>query len=303
MWFKNLRLYRLTQPFSLTPEALAEKLASKPFQPCGGLDLTRYGWVPPLGRHGTSLVHATGGCLMVCAKKQEKILPGAVVNEHLDERVSQIEAAEKRRVSRKERKDLKDEVIFSLLPKAFTRSRLDFAYIDTQSRLIVVNAASAKRAEDLLTALREALETLPCLPVVASSAPALVMTQWLAQGHANAPFAMGEECDLLAPKDGRIVRCKKQDLSADEIRNHLTVGLAVQKMSLVWNDALQFVLDDQLSIKRLKFADALLEKAQERNPETAAEAFDTDFAVMALELRQFVHALLEALGGETLPDA
>lgn len=303
MWFKNIRLYRLTQPFSLSPEALAEKLASKLFQPCGGLDLTRYGFVPPLGRHGTSLVHATNGCLMVCAKKQEKILPGAVVNEHLDERVSQIEQAEKRRVSRKERQDLKDEVIFSLLPKAFVRSRLDFAYIDTQEGLIVVNAASAKRAEDLLTALREALDTLPCLPVVAQTAPAFIMTQWLAQGHANTPFEMGEECDLLAPKDGRIVRCKKQDLSADEIRNHITVGLAVQKMSLLWNQAIAFVLDDQLGLKRLKFEDALLDKAQERRADTAAEAFDNDFAVMTLELRPFIKAVLAALGGETLPDA
>ncbi len=302
MWFKNLRLYRLTQPFKLSPEQLDEKLATKPFNPCGGLDVMRYGWVPPLGRHGSSLVHATDGCYMICAKKQEKILPGAVVNEHLDERVGQIEAAESRRVSRKERQDLKDEIIFTLLPKAFTRSRLDFAYIDTKSAMIVVNAGSAKRAEDLLAALREAIETLPCLPVTAQILPVQVMTQWLAQGFADAPFVMGEECDLQAPKDGRIVRCKKQDLSADEIRNHLTVGMVVHKMSLVWKEAINFVLDEQLGIKRIKFEDTLIEKSKDRRPETAAEEFDIEFAIMALELRHFVQELLVALGGEEMPE-
>ncbi|MCB1731441.1 MAG: recombination-associated protein RdgC, partial [Halieaceae bacterium] len=34
MWFKNIRAYRLTIPFALSPEQLAEQLGPREFQPC-----------------------------------------------------------------------------------------------------------------------------------------------------------------------------------------------------------------------------------------------------------------------------
>lgn len=297
MFFKNLRVYRLTKPLELTAEQLAEKMSAGEFQPCGALDLNRYGWVPPLGSSGTSLVHATDGCIMVCAKKQEKILPGAVVNEHLDQRVAEIEKSEDRRIGRKERQELKDEIIFSLLPKAFTRSRLDLAYIDNKSGLIVVNSSSAKRAEDLLAALRQALESLPCLPLTVASSPAEILTEWVRRGHADSPFLLGENCELTS-KDGRKINAKKEDLSSDEIRAHLNAGHKVKKVALGWKEAIIFTLDDEMSIKRLKFADALIEKAGDRNPETDTEKSDCEFAIMALEIRHFIADIVNALGGE-----
>lgn len=298
MWFKNLRLYRLTEEWTLSPEQLNEKLAEFCFNPCGSLDPMRYGFEAPLGRHGSEFVHVTNGYIMICAKKQEKILPGGVVKEQLEEKVQAIKDAESRPVGRKERDTLKDEIIFSLLPKAFTRSSLDYAYIAPQDGLIVVNAGSAKRAEDLLSKLREALGSLRCLPIAPKNIPTQVMTQWLREGEAPHQFTLGEEVELLASKDGRIVRCKKQDLTASEIRSHLDSGMHVNKIGLVWKDAISCIIDDQLAIKRLKFEDVISDKANERNPESKAEQFDADFAIMAMELKIFIAALLAAFGGE-----
>src|SRR5690625_644650 len=156
MWFKNLRLYRFTETCTLTPEALLKN----PFHPCGKMDTKRSGWSPPLGHQGTEYVQAAHGYMMICSKRQEKLLPAAVVNEHLEEKVQEIQAEEGRPVGRKERQTLKDEIIFSLLPQAFSKSARDFAYIAPLEGLIVVNAASAKRAEDLLSQLRESLGSL-----------------------------------------------------------------------------------------------------------------------------------------------
>ena len=58
------------------------------------------------------------------------------------------------------------------------------------------------------------------------------------------------------------------------------------------------ILDDQLAVKRLKFDDVISEKANERNPESKAEQFDADFAIMAGELKNFIRALTNAFGGE-----
>lgn len=297
MWFKNLRIYRLTRAFDSTPEGLAELLEPLTFQPCGKLDPVRYGWVPPLGRHGSQLVHACNGNIMVCAKRQEKILPAAVIKEQLDERVANLAAEEGRHIGRKERDSLKDEVIFDLLPRALAKSTLDFAYIAPQEKLVYVNSASSKRAEELLSGLREALGSLSAVPVTAVNPPVACMTEWLREHTLPARFTLGEECELQAPKDGRVIRCKNQDLTADEILSHIHSGMVVNKLALTWNEAIHFVLDDQLAIKRLKFDDKLLELAGERNPETAAEEFDTDFSVMSAELASFLADLLAAFGG------
>lgn len=298
MWFKNARLYRLTEAWSISPEDLAAKLAEFKFNECGSLDPMRYGFTEPLGRHGSELVHVTNGRIMICAKKQEKLLPGAVIKEQLEAKVLAISEAESRPVGRKERDTLKDEIIFSLLPKAFTRSTLDYAYIDPESKFIVVNTSSAKRAEDLLSKLREALGSLRCLPIQPKNIPTQVMTHWLRESAAPMRFEFGEKIQLEAAKDGRVITAKRQDLTASEILNHLESGMHVRSIALNWMESIDFVVDDQLAIKGLKFDDKIADKANERNPESKAEQFDADFAVMEFELRHLIADLLKAFGGE-----
>jgi len=297
MWFKNLRVFRLTQAWALTEDQLAEQLQAFCFNPCGHLDLFRYGFTPPLGTDSNQLVHSTNGRLMICAKRQDKILPSGVIKEHLEEKVVQIETSEQRKLGRKEKQSLKDEIIFSLLPKAFTRSRLDFAYIDPKKNWIIVNSASAKRAEDLMSKLREALGSLPCIPLTTKHLPTQTMTRWVREASVGAELELGDECELTANKDGRVIRCKKQDLTASEIRNHLDLGMQVNKLGLIWKESVEMMIDDQLSIKRLKFDGSITDPSDEKQTETKAEQFDLDFSIMALELDALLHILIKQLGG------
>ncbi|WP_445361418.1 recombination-associated protein RdgC [Microbulbifer sp. EKSA005] len=298
MWFKNLRIYRLTKEFSLDAEKLNELLEPHAFVPCGSQDSTRYGWVPPLGRHGSQLVHATNGYLMVCAKKQEKVIPAAVVNEKVEELAQAISEKEARQVGRKERQNLKDEILLEMRPKAFARSRLQYAYIAPQDGWVVVDASSASAAEELLENLREAISSLAVVPLSAKNLPQQTMTHWLSAPEAPLQFDFGHECELRDPKDsGSVIRCKNQDLCAEEIHNHLVAGLQVHKLGLTWRGGVEFLVDDQLSLKRIKFSDELLEKADSADAEGAAQRFDADFAVMTLEISALTKDLLSAFGG------
>ncbi|WP_444958284.1 recombination-associated protein RdgC [Microbulbifer sp. ZKSA002] len=298
MWFKNLRIYRLTKEFSLDAEKLNELLEPHAFVPCGSQDSTRYGWVPPLGRHGSQLVHATNGYLMVCAKKQEKVIPAAVVNEKVEELAQAISEKEARQVGRKERQNLKDEILLEMRPKAFARSRLQYAYIAPQDGWVVVDASSASAAEELLENLREAISSLAVVPLSAKNLPQQTMTHWLSAPEAPPQFDFGHECELRDPKDsGSVIRCKNQDLCAEEIHNHLVAGLQVHKLGLTWRGGVEFLVDDQLSLKRIKFSDELLEKADSADAESAAQRFDADFAVMTLEISALTKDLLSAFGG------
>ena len=299
MWFTNLRVYRFSKPFTLTPEVMAERLAQKSFKSCGKLDVSSYGWVPPLGRYSDELLHVANGNILFCARKEEKILPSSVINEAVGEKVLAIEEQQGRPVRRKERNEMKDEIIQDMLPKAFSRSQQTFAYISAKDNLLIVNASSTKKADELLSYLRTTLGSLPVIPPSLKQSPINIMTQWLTDNSAPADFALDNECELREPgEEGSLVRCKRQDLEADEIQAHLEAGKLVTKLSISWQDSLSCLLNEDLSIKRLRFCDELLEQSKEIDPEDIIAQFDNDFSIMTLELARFIPRLFEALGGE-----
>jgi recombination associated protein RdgC len=303
MWFRNLLVYRLTQDISLDAEALETALAAKPARPCASQELSTYGFVPPLGKGSDApLVHASGDFLLLAARKEERILPGSVVRDALKDKVEQIEAEQMRKVYKKERDQLKDEIVQAFLPRAFIRRSATFAAIAPRQGLILVDSASAKRAEDLLSTLREAIGSLPVRPVSVKIAPSATLTDWVKAQQAAPDFRVLDECELRdTGEDGGVVRCKRQDLTSDEIQQHMSAGKQVTQLSLAWQDKLSFVLDDKLVIKRLRFEDLLQEQAEQDGGDDALGQQDASFTLMMLTLVDFLPALFEALGGEEMP--
>ncbi|CAD6877243.1 DNA recombination-dependent growth factor RdgC [Methylomonas albis] len=299
MWFKNLAVYRFTEPFTLDATALEQQLQQQPFHSCGSHDEFSFGWTSPLGRASDMLVHANNGFLMLCGKKEEKVVPASVINEMLQERINEIEEREARKLPGKERSRIKDELIFELLPRAFSFSRKTYAYIDCQGGWLVVDAASAKKAEDMLSQLRKCLGTLPIVPITATAKPASVMTQWLIDNTSPKDILIEDECELRSPEEeGSIIRCKRHDLALPEIKNHLDSGKQVIKLAMSWAERISFVLDESLAVKRLKFLDLIQEQAADIEAFDDVEQFDADFSIMTAELAQFLPRLLELFTAE-----
>jgi recombination associated protein RdgC len=298
MWFKNLSIFRLTEAFTLTPEELEEKLAVVAFRPCGSHEDFSLGWVSPIGK-AAPLVHSANGFMMICTKKEERVLPASVLNEMMQEKIDETEEAEGRKLSKKERTAIKDELIFELLPRAFTFSRKLFAYIDVKGGFLVVDSASANKAEDLLSLLRKCLGSLPAVPLNTVEKPIATMTEWLLTQKTPKDVKIEDECELRAPEEaGGVIRCKRHDLSLPEIKNHLDIGKQVIKLALNWDDRLSFILDENLSVKRLKFLDLIQDQVTDTDAHDEAARFDVDFSIMSLELANFIPRLLEIFGGE-----
>ena len=300
MWFRNARVFRFTKPFTISPEELEERLAADAFKPCGPQETARHGWVPPLGKHGELLVHSAGGYHLIALRKEEKLLPGPVIKELVEEKAEAIEQEQGRKVRKKEKDELKEEVMLEMLPRAFSRNRRSYAYLAPADGVLVVDAGSAKQAEDLASALRQSLGSLPVRPPVLEQAPAFTFTGWLNESiDLPTTLQLGTECELKDPsEDGGVVRCKGLDLRADEIQNHLEAGMQVTKLSLTWDDNVSFVLDEEFGIRRLKFGETLQEKLDDVDADDAAAKFDAAFSLMTLELARLIPGLLEALGGE-----
>ena len=301
MFFKNLSLYRLTQdaPAFADPDALMVALETKPHREPASQELSTYGFVAPFRGE---IIEQAGGFILLAAKKTERILPGSVIRDELKAKVEKIEADQGRKVYKKERDQLKDELIQALLPQAFRRSKVTCAMIMPKQGLIVVDTGSARDAEDLLSTLREVIGSLPVRPVTVKIAPVATMTDWIKQQQAATDFYVLDECQLAdTHEDGGTVACKRQDLTSDEIALHVSTGKLATKLSLAWQDKLSFVMDDRLSIKRLKFADLLQDQAEADGGDDNHGQLIASLIIMGGTLVEFIPSLLEAFGGEELP--
>lgn len=300
MWFRNLLVYRLNLEAPLQEEELEAALATLPAKACGSQVPSTYGFVAPWGKgEDAPLVHVSQGFMLIAARQEERILPGSVVRDAVKEKTDEIEAAEARKVYKKEKDQIKDEIIQTLMPRAFIRKSTTFAAIDSKNGFIYVDASSAKRAEELLSAMREAMGSLPVRPIAVKQSPLAIFTGWLKNHEASNGLLLLDECELRdSAEDGGIIRIKREDLASEEVQNHLAAGKLATLISLAWEDKLSFLLDDKLTIKRLRFEDLLQSQAEQDGGDDAASQFDASFTLMMLTLRDFMPQLLEALGGE-----
>ncbi|MCG7365170.1 recombination-associated protein RdgC [Pantoea sp. ACRSH] len=299
LWFKNMMVYRLNRDIPLSADDMEKQLEAYTFSPCGSQDMSKTGWVSPMGNRSDALTHVNNGQIVICARKEEKILPSPVVKQALEAKISKLEAEQSRKLKKTEKDSLKDEVLHSLLPRAFSRLSQTFIWIDTVNNLIMVDCASAKKAEDTLALLRKSLGSLPVVPLTLERPIELTLTEWVRSGDLPAGFALMDEAELKAIlEDGGVIRCKKQDLVCDEIANHIEAGKLVTKLALDWQERIQFVLADDGSVKRLKFSDTLREQNDDIDREDFAQRFDADFILMTSELAALTSNLVEALGGE-----
>ena len=299
MWFRNLTPFRLVEPLPLNAEALTARLESHAFQPCLSHQPSSAGWTAPLGRKARDLIHAVAGRWLFCLRTEEKLLPAMVINQELAERVAVIEDEQRRPVRRREKQELREQLVHELLPRALTRSRRSYAYLDTASGWLVVDSASPRMVEELTGTLRKTLDSLPIAPPRIKQSPAAVMTAWLVAGQPPADFAFGDVCELQeGGETGGVVRCRGQDLTGDEIRAHLDAGKQAVQLGLIWNGRVAFVLDEALLVRRLHFLDVVQESLRD-GADSAEALFDAEFALMTGELALLLPRLLELFGGET----
>lgn len=294
MFMKNMIVYRLPEGWSVTVEELTKQLEKNAFQGCGTSENVAIGWTAP--QENSALVHTVNNQHLLAIKREEKILPAAVVARFAKERARKVEEEEGRRVGRKEMRELREEIAIELLPRAFTLEKQVFVWIDPRG-WIVVDTSSTSRAEEALELLRKSIDPLPVIKLVNPiKSPSACMSGWLANNEAPTGFTLDQDLELCSAEKAK-VRYVKHTLEGEQIKQYLAEGKTATKLALTWADKISFILTDNLQIKRLVFLDILKEQS-DGQAENEDERFDLDFTLMAGELSQLLTALLSALGGE-----
>jgi recombination associated protein RdgC len=251
------------------------------------------GWVSPLEEEDAPLIHQISHYLMICLQIEEKILPSTVIQQELKEKIKQIEVSENRKVRLKEKFTLKDEILFTLVPRAFSRLIQLYAYIDIKKGWLVLGSANPKRTGQFISMLKKSLGSeIQGFNVKALS---YVMTHWLKHQDYPDVFSVEKACVLQDPNHQlRIIRCQQQDLFATSIQALIKEGCDVKQLALNWQDRVEFTLSDRLALHAVKFEDGLFEETKKTYSDNE-ESFDVNFLIMSEMLCFLFDDLLAAV--------
>lgn len=304
MFFKNATVFTLPKSIvaSLREAANAEgdaslqaMLAEHVLKPVGPSELGSMGFLSPYGEGESAMFQAVGSAIGLTIGTETKILPPAVIARELAKRIAKLEKQEGRSPGGRARKRLKEEVVTELLPKAFVKPGRINAFIDLDLDVIVVDTASRKTAESVVSEIRAMLGSFPALPLNAETAPQAVLTSWVAGDPLPEMLALGDDCLLEDPADGKSqVRCKRLELRGDEVAKHLESGRRIKRLALTLDEHVSFVFGDDLVIRGMKFLEGALDALENMDRDDVKAEIDARFALTTSEFRPLFRTLKSA---------
>jgi len=187
-----------------------------------------------------------------------------------------------------------------LLPMAFTRQSHTLIWLDPRERLLLIDASSLSKADEIASTLVKTLNgEIEMQQLHTAESPSACMAAWLKDGEPPHAFTIDRECELKSSDEQKsVVRYARHRLDTDEVRQHILTGKMPTRLAVTWRDRVSFTLTDTLQIKKLALLDVVMESHKGSARPSKEEAFDADVAIATGELCQLLPELIEALGGE-----
>lgn len=294
--FKNVWVYRIGPDWAPALEQVEQALDRARYVACGAHQDKSMGWVEPRGEAHGALVESVGGQWMARFMIETKSVPGSVVKRKADETIAHIEATTGRKPGKKEARSIREDALQALLPMAFSTSSSVWVWIDPAARLLVLDASSQGKVDDIITSLVKELAGLQVALLQTCVTPQAAMAAWLSSTHADElppTLAIERECELKSSDEEKsVVKFSRHNLDTDEVRQHIAEGKLPVKLALCWDGRVSFVLTEAMSLKKIRFLEGVFEGGDKDG------GFDADVAISTGELSRLLADLVQALGGE-----
>lgn len=302
-FLNNATIFSITKdvPDLDNPQLLASRLKEFEFKECGTTQKRSIGWGNIDDKLIPHLIFQSDGKTLIRYLIEEKILPTSVIKRVMAQETDKKEKLLDRPLRKTEKDALKDDICARLLPQAFSKYSTLNVIIFYKEKLIVIDTASVKQAENALSLLRKTIGSLPVTPLIPRASIEgsnlgidldAILTSWVKdQTLLPAGFTILDELEMHSLlEDGGIIKCKKENLSKDEIQNHLTQDdKIVTKLALRYKDLISFNLLENYQFKNIKFDDSVFTEAEEQ--EDKRVKFDTEFVLATSNLIEAVNAI------------
>jgi recombination associated protein RdgC len=297
--FKNLMLYRLGQGWPESAAQWSEALGCEPFAECGATQSKSGGWSAPRGEQHGALVEAIDGQWIARYVIETKAVPTQALHRWVDEKALHIERTRGRKPGKKELRDLREDALLTLLPRAFACRSEVAVWLDPQRRQLTLNTLSQTKADEVIASLsRVAGKGFAVSLLQTRQTPQALMTAWLLAekpGDTSDVFHVERDCQLKASgEEPAAVRFTRHALATPEVRRHVREGKLPVKLSLSCQGRIGFTLTERLQINKIHFDEGVFDQGQ--TPEE--DRFDADTAITTGELSGLIGDLIEALGGQ-----
>jgi recombination associated protein RdgC len=288
MWFKNAFVFRLTRADFFSQLQLALLLNQTKFRECGATESETFGWDSALPGT-TNLVHSVdnNNYQLIRACKSTKTLPTDFLNREIAKQTKVIECDQSRKVTKKEKEQIKEDLLFEHLPNAFPNYKHTDVYFDNINQLLIVNTATRGAAEDVLALLRKCIGTLP---VTAYFTVPLqdCLNHWVdGQRDIEPGFVLGGNVQFSSSGDApaQAKFTNEEDIKAKAISNFIiNEDRDVNYLSLEFDEAFYFTLDARGFLKGIKPFDVLAEQNEDIDSDDDLARIDADFFLFAREM-------------------
>lgn len=292
-------MYRLASPWPGSVEQVEAALEDARFVECGASQEKSVGWIEPRGHANGALLEVVNGQWLLKLMLEVKVVPGSVVKRKVQDQLDHIVATTGRKPGKKEKREISEDARLALLPMAFTKQSSVKVWVDPKAGMLLTDAGSQSKADEVLTWLIKAVEGLAVTLVNTQTSPAAAMSLWLSTKEAPPGFSVDRECELKAADESKaVVRYTRHALDTDEVSQHIAMGKVPTRLAMTWDDRVSFVLTEGLQLKKLGFLETVFEDAAASPGDVKEDNFDADVTIATGELSKLIPELLQALGGE-----
>lgn len=249
------------------------------------------------GIDGDVLHSLEGGHYILTIQVNDRILPGKVRDEELAKAIVKIENMEGRKVTKREFRELRDQVEFDMLPKAFIR-RTMIPVVVMRSGNVFICTASAKRADGIAAFLVSMYEGAVFTQIATKDDPGAALTTLATHYDPDRASEALEPTDSAVLKgsdeDKRTIRVKDADILSHDVQQVLKQGYRVRELGIAYSAP----LDDETNEPKLTFSltDSLIFKRVKLPGVLMSEHKDDAHGLAYLAARTFEDALREVCG-------
>jgi recombination associated protein RdgC len=247
------------------------------------------------------LIESIGGQWIAKLLIETKAVPSSVVKRKAELQAQDIQAKTGRKPGKKETREMREDILQSLLPQAFAKQASVMVWINPQDRLLAIDAASTGKADEVITQLVRALPGLDLNLLQTATSPQAGMAAWLLTTDTDdlpRSLSIEKECVLKSgAEDQPMVKYTRHNLSTEEVRKHVREGKLPTQLALSWEGKASFVLTEGLQLKKVTFLDG----TQADTGSTEGEdKFDADVVLSTGMLGPLLKDVIDALGGENV---